>query len=124
MKASAKKILIPPYSRKLKNPPYPEHVIEDWRERMNKGPVTLGKEELGRIIAMLEILSSRCGAAYQVLGEVASLANIFGDPEVVRVMDLLAFPLWEGSILPFDALAAQFFALPPAYFLPWRPVRK
>ena len=100
MKASAK-ILIPPYSRRLKNPPYPEHVIEDLRERMAKGPVTLGKEELERIIAMLEILSDRCGAAYQVLGEVASLANMFDDPEIIRVMDLLAFPLWEGSILPF-----------------------
>ena len=97
-----KKILIPPYSRKLKNPPYPEHVIEDLRERMAKGPVTLGNDELERIFAMLEILSDRCGAAYQVLGEVASLANMFHDPEIARVMDLLAFPLWEGSILPFN----------------------
>ena len=97
-----KKILIPPYSRKLKNPPYPEHVIEDLRERMAKGPVTLGNDELERIFAMLEILSDRCGAAYQVLGEVASLANMYHDPEIARVMDLLAFPLWEGSILPFN----------------------
>ena len=100
-KASAK-ILIPPYSRKLKSPPYPEHVIEDLRERMAKGPVTLGHEELERIFAMLEILSSRCGGAYQVLGEVASLANMFDDPEIIRVMNLLYFPLWEGSILPFN----------------------
>ena len=27
---------------------------------------------------------------------------MYRDPEVARVMDLLAFPLWEGSILPFN----------------------
>ena len=95
------KFPIPPYSDRLKNPPYPEHVIEALRRRMRKGPVTLGKEELDRIIAMLEILSERCGGAYQVLGEVASLAKIFDDPEIVRVLDLLSFPLRRGSILPF-----------------------
>lgn len=106
MKASAK-ILTPPYSRKLKNPPYPEHVIEDLRERMDKGPVTLGNEELERIIAMLEILSDRCGAAYQVVGELADFAAMSQDPAVIKAMDLLAFPLWRGDILPFSPARAK-----------------
>ena len=106
MKASAK-ILIPPYSRKLKNPPYPEHVIEDLRERMDKGPVTLGNDELERIIAMLEILSARCGGAYQVVGELADFAAMSYDPAVIKVMDLLAWPLWRGDILPFNPARAK-----------------
>jgi len=96
-----KKILIPPYSPRLKNPPYPEHVTEDLRERMKKGPVTLGKDELERIIAMLEILSDRCGAAYQLLGQLADYADMYSDPEVSRVMTVMAFPLDEGKVWPF-----------------------
>jgi hypothetical protein len=102
-----KKLLIPPYSRKLKNPPYPEHITEDLRERMSKGPVTLGKEELERIIAMLDILSDRCGAAYQVVGELADFAAMTQDPAVVKAMDLLAFLLWRGDILPFSPARAK-----------------
>ena len=97
-----KKILIPPYSRRLKNPPYPEHVIEDLRERMNKGPVTLGREELERIIAMLEILSDRCGEAYQVVGQLANFAEMKEDPALIKALDLLAWPLNRGEILPFN----------------------
>ena len=97
----ALKIPLPPYSARLKNPPYPEHLIEDLRGRMGKGPVTLSKDELERIIAMLEILSDRCGAAYQVVGQLADRAGLFHDPAVVRAMDLLAFPLREGEFLPF-----------------------
>ena len=96
-----KKILIPPYSPKLKNPPYPEHVIEDLRARMKKGPVTLGHEELERIIAMLEILSRRCGAAYQIVGVLSDRAGLFHHPAVVKALDVLARPLIEGDILPF-----------------------
>lgn len=96
------KILIPPYDPKLKNPPYPEHVIEDLRERMRKGPVALEHDELERIIAMLEILSRRCGAAYQVIGILSGHAGLFHHPEVVKALDLLAFPLIEGDILPFN----------------------
>jgi hypothetical protein len=98
-----KKTPIPPYSPRLKNPPYPEHVIEDLRERMRKGPVTLGNDELERIIAMLEVLSDRCGAAYQVVGQLADHARMFHDPAVLRALDLLAFPLRQGEILPFDS---------------------
>jgi hypothetical protein len=105
-KASAK-ILIPPYSPKLKSPPYPEHVIEDLRERMAKGPVTLGNDELERIFAMLEILSSRCGGAYQVVAELADFAAMTQDPAVIKVMDLLAWPLWRGDILPFNPARAR-----------------
>ena len=97
-----KKILIPPYSPKLKNPPYPEHVIEDLRARMKKGPVTLGHEELERIIAMLEILSRRCGAAYQIVGVLSDRAGLFHHPAVVNALDVLARPLMEGDILPFN----------------------
>ena len=97
-----KKILIPPYSAKLHNPPYPEHVTEELRERMRKGPVTLSKDELKRIIAMLEILSDRCGAAYQAVGKLADYGDISEDPAVVKAMDLLAFPLRRGSFSPFN----------------------
>ena len=97
-----KKILIPPYSRKLLNPPYPEHVTEELRQRMRKGPVTLGRDELKRIIAMLEILSDRCGAAYQAMGALANYADLSEDPAVVKALDLLAFPLWRGSFSPFN----------------------
>ena len=97
-----KKILIPPYSPKLLNPPYPEHVTEELRERMRKGPVTLSKDELKRIIAMLEILSDRCGAAYHVVFALADYADISEDPAVVKAMDLLAFPLRRGSFSPFN----------------------
>ena len=96
-----KKILLPPYDPKLENPPYPEHVIEDLRERMRKGPVTLGHDELERIIAMLEILSRRCGAAYQIVGVLSGHAGLFYHPAVVRALDVLARPLIEGDILPF-----------------------
>lgn len=102
-----KKILIPPYSPKLKNPPYPEHVTEDLRERMKKGPVTLGRDELKRIIAMLEILSDRCGGAYQVVGLLADYAGIHEDPAVVKALDLLAFPLRRGSFNPFNPKKLQ-----------------
>jgi hypothetical protein len=97
-----KKILIPPYSPKLRNPPYPEHVTEELRERMRKGPVTLSRDELKRIIAMLEILSDRCGAAYQAVGKLADYGDISEDPAVVKAMDLLAFPLRRGSFSPFN----------------------
>lgn len=102
-----KKIHIPPYSEKLKNPPYPEHVTEELRERMRKGPVTLGRDELKRIIAMLEILSDRCGAAYQVVGALADYGDISEDPAVVKAMDLLAFPLRRGSFSPFNPKKIQ-----------------
>src|ERR1700680_3591619 len=101
-----KKILIPPYSPKLLNPPYPEHVTEELRERMLKGPVTLSKDELMRIIAMLEILSDRCGSAYQVVGALADYADL-RDPAVVKAMDLLAFPLRRGSFSPFNPKKIQ-----------------
>lgn len=96
-----KKFLIPPYSRKLRNPPYAEHVTEELRERMRKGPVTLGKDELKRIIAMLNWYSMRCGEAYQVVGQLADYAGVHEDPAIIKAMDLLAFPLWRGEILPF-----------------------
>ena len=96
------KILIPPYSPKLKNPPYPEDVTEELRERMRKGPVTLGRGELKPIIAMLEILSDRCGGAYQAVGALDDYADISEDPAVVKAMDLLAFPLRRGSFSPFS----------------------
>lgn len=102
-----KKILIPPYDPKLRNPPYPEHVTEDLRERMKKGPVTLGKDELRRIIAMLEIYSDRCGGAYQVVGQLADYAGLFHDPAVEKVLDLLAFPLNRGSFSPFNSKPIQ-----------------
>jgi hypothetical protein len=102
-----RKIVIPPYSPKLKNPPYPEHVTEQLRERMRKGMVTLGRDELKRIIAMLEILSDRCGAAYQVVGALADYADIYEDPAVVKAMDLLAFPLRRGSFSPFHPKKIQ-----------------
>ena len=86
----------------MKNPPYPEHVIEDLRELMRKGPATLGHKELERIIAMLEVLSDRCGAAYQVVGQLAKHAGMFHDPAVVRALDVLARLLRQGEILPFD----------------------
>lgn len=105
MKASAK-ILIPPYSKKLLNPPYPEHVTEELRERMRKGPVTLSRDELKRIIAMLEILSDRCGDAYQVVGALADYADL-RDPAVVKALDLLAFPLRRGSFSPFSPKKIQ-----------------
>ena len=97
-----KKLLIPPYSRNAKNPPYPEHIVEDLRQRMRKGPVTLGDQEVERIIAMLEVLSDRCGDAYQVVGQLAEHAGMFHDPAVVRALDVLAGPLRQGEILPFD----------------------
>lgn len=97
-----KKILIPPYDPKLKHPPYPEHVTADLRERMRKGPVTLSEDELKRIIAMLEILSDRCGGAYQVVGSLADYADLFHHPAVVKVMDLLAFPLERGRFISFN----------------------
>jgi hypothetical protein len=96
-----KKLLIPPYSRKAKNPPYQEHVVEDLRQRMRKGPVTLADQEVERIIAMLEVLSERCGDAYQVVGQLAEHAGMFHDPAVVRALDALARPLRQGEILPF-----------------------
>ena len=102
-----KKILIPPYDPKLKNPPYPEHVTEDLRERMRKGPVTLSTDELERIIAMLEILSNRCGAIYQVLGRMADYANMTQDPEMSRVMTLMAYPLERGEVLPFNPMREE-----------------
>src|SRR5690242_9672501 len=92
-----KKIPIPPYSPKLKNPPYSEHVIEVLQRRMREGSVTLSEEEAQQIIAMLEILSERCGGAYQVVGELASHAGRFHDPAVVKVMDVLARPLLRGE---------------------------
>jgi len=79
-----KKILIPPYSRKLLNSPYPEHLTEELPERMRKGPVTLSRDELKRIIAVLEILSDRCGAAYQAVGKLADYGDISEDPAVVK----------------------------------------
>ncbi len=97
-----KKIPIPPYDPKVKNPPYPEHVIEDLRERMREGPVTLGQEEVERIIAMLEILSRRCGAAYQIVGVLSDRAGLFHHPAVVKALDVLSRPLIEGEILPFN----------------------
>jgi hypothetical protein len=74
---------------------------------MKKGPVTLSKDELKRIIAMLEILSDRCGAIYQVVGNLADYADIYEDPAVVKVMDLLAFPLRRGSFSPFNPKKIQ-----------------
>jgi len=97
-----KKILIPPYSKKLLDPPYPEHVTDELRERMRKGPVTLGRDELKRIIAMLEILSDRCGAAYHAVFALADYADISEDPAVVKAIELLAFPLRRGSFSPFN----------------------
>jgi hypothetical protein len=96
-----KKLLIPPYSRKHLNPPYPEHVTEELRERMREGPVTLSKPELQQIIAMMEIYSMRCGEAYQVVGQTADYAGVHEDPAIVKAMDLLARPLLRGEILPF-----------------------
>lgn len=95
------KIPIPPYARRLKNPPDPERIAEDLRARLKEGPVTLGAEELERIVAMLEILSGRCAAAYQVVGQLADRAGLFHDPAVVKVLDALAHPLIAGEILPF-----------------------
>jgi hypothetical protein len=69
---------------------------------MCKGPVTLSRDELKRIIAMLEILSDRSGAAYQVVGKLADYGDIADDPTVVKAMDLLAFPLRRGSFSPFN----------------------
>jgi hypothetical protein len=97
-----RKFPIPPYDSKLKNPPYPEQVVEDLRERMREGPVTLGHEELERIIAMLEVLSRRCGAAYQIVGVLSGHAGLFHHPAVVKALDVLARPLIEGEILPFN----------------------
>jgi hypothetical protein len=96
-----KKILIPPYSRNVKNPPYEDVVTEDLRERMREGPVTLSKPEIQRIIAMLETYANRCGEAYQVVGQVADFAGVHENPAVVKAMDLLADPLRRGEILPF-----------------------
>jgi len=101
-----KKFLIPPYSRNVKNPPYAEHVAEDLRERMRKGPVTLTKDEVRQIIAMLETYSMRCGEAYQVVGALADYADI-RDKTVIKALDLLAWPLWRGEILPFNSKKIQ-----------------
>jgi hypothetical protein len=69
---------------------------------MKKGPVTLGRDELERIIAMLEILSRRCGAAYQIVGVLSDRAGLFHHPAVVKALDVRARPLIEGDILPFN----------------------
>ena len=101
-----KKFLIPPYSRNVKNPPYAEHVAEELRERMRTGPVTLSKPEVRQIIAMLETYSMRCGEAYQVVGALADYADI-QDKAVIKALDLLAWPLWRGEILPFNSKKIQ-----------------
>jgi hypothetical protein len=86
----------------MRNPPYPDVVIEELSERLKKGDVTLSKAEVEQIIAMLDILSNRCGEAYQVVGALANFADMHDDLAVIKAMDLLAFPLNRGEILPFN----------------------
>ena len=91
----------------MKKPLGPEDVVEALRERIKKEDLTLTASEAGRIIWMLERLSQRCAEAYQVVGSLAGLAEVMDDPAVVKVMDLLAFPLRRGSFSPFNPKKIQ-----------------
>ena len=55
---------------------------------------------------MLEILSDRCGAAYQVVGALADYADLY-DPAVVKAIDLLAWALRRCSFSPFNPKKIQ-----------------
>ena len=79
----------------------PEDVVEALRERIKKEDLTLTASDAVRIIWMLERLSDRCGAAYQVVGLLADHAGLMNDPAVLNALDLLSFPLRPGEILPF-----------------------
>jgi hypothetical protein len=50
---------------------------------------------------MLERLSQRCAEAYQVVGSLAGLAEVFDDPAVEKALDLFSRPLRPGDVLPF-----------------------
>ncbi len=78
-----------------------EHLVADLRRRAEAGRFTLDKDDLIRIASMLEKLSNRCAEAYQVVGSLATDAGLFGDPAVIRALDLLSDPQRDGDILPF-----------------------
>jgi hypothetical protein len=80
----------------------PANVAVNLRERAKKAELTFRKSELRRIASILEKLASRCGEAYQVAGQLANFAEMKEDPAVVKVMDLLAWPLERGNILRFN----------------------
>ena len=42
------------------------------------------------------------GAAYQIVGVLSDRAGLFHHPAVVKALDVLAHPLIEGDILPFN----------------------
>jgi len=85
----------------MKTRSHPEDVAEDLRERARRGDLTLGKAELKRIAAILDKLSYRCAEAYQVVGDLANSAGVFGHRSVMKALDLLSDPLRRGDILPF-----------------------
>ena len=81
--------------------PDAEQLVADLRQRAETGRLTLDKDDLIRIADMLEKLRYRCGEAYQVVGLLASHAELFGDPAVIKALDLLNMPESDGDILPF-----------------------
>ncbi len=81
--------------------PDPEKLADELRKRIETGRLTLEAAEAERIAAALETLRSRCAEAYQVVGSLASDAGLFGDPAVIRALDLLSRPFRKGDILPF-----------------------
>jgi hypothetical protein len=98
-----------------------EQLAAGLRKRAETGRFTLDKDELIRIAAMLQKLEYRCGEAHQVVGSLATDAGLFGDPAVIRALDLLSDPQRDGDILPFHtAKDLARMAVPP---LP-RPILK
>jgi hypothetical protein len=89
--------------RDMKRPePDAEQVVADLRARAKEGRLTLGKDELLMIAAMMERLRNRCDEAYQVVGLLAHTPEMFHDPAVINALDLLSLPEAEGDILtPF-----------------------
>lgn len=85
----------------MTKPLSPEDVVEALRERIKKDDLTLTASEAGRIIWMLERLSQRCAEAYQVVGSLAGLAEMLGDPAVQKALDLFSVPMRPGDVLPF-----------------------
>ena len=81
--------------------PNPEKLAGELRKRIKTGRLTLEAAEAERIAAALETLRHRCAEAYQVVGTLASAAGLFGDPAVIRALDLLSRPYSEGDMLPF-----------------------
>ena len=67
-----------------------EDVVEALRERIKKKDLALTASEAGRIIWMLERLSQRYAEVYQVVGSLAGLADVFGDPAVLKALDLFS----------------------------------